>query len=46
MVTNVISIRTGKPKPPPLAISEHTLTVAGDIYAVRRAAALVSIHAH
>jgi hypothetical protein len=37
MDSNVISIRTGKPKPPPLAISEHTLTVDGDTYAIRRA---------
>ncbi|MGM4916239.1 hypothetical protein [Tardiphaga sp. 813_E8_N1_3] len=37
MDSNVISIRTGKPKSPPLTVSEHTLTVAGDTYTVRRA---------
>jgi hypothetical protein len=37
MDTNVVLLRTGKPKPPPLEITKYSLNVGGEIYGVRRA---------
>jgi hypothetical protein len=37
MDTNVISLRTGKPRPEPLSICTYSLQISGELYRVRRA---------
>jgi hypothetical protein len=37
MTSNVVSIRTGEPKPEPLQVTEYSLTVGEESYRVRRA---------